>query len=1152
MFKKMLAKTLTFFVIAVLAICQSAYSQQPKVQVLWKKTFGGSKTDQAGRNVQQTTDGGYIITGWTSSYGAGSSDFWLIKTDADGNEEWNQTFGGSMGDYRTSGQQTSDGGYVIIGQTNSFPAPSERYCDAWIVKTDANGSKEWSQTYGGNVWDFCTFGRQVSDGGYVITGYTDSFSKYGWRDIWLVKTDANGTQQWIKVFGGSVQDEGYYVQQTKDGEYIIAGGTRVHGVDGSQDALLIKTDANGNQEWKRTYGGSADDVFINVQQTGDGGYIASGRTYSYGAGDQDIWLVKTDANGVEEWNKTFGGSDLDNCSRVLQTTDGGYIIAGYTCSYGNGSGDVWLIKTDANGNEEWDMTIGGSNNDGGVDIQQTSDGGYIVLGNTESYGAGGRDIWLIRLAPEGGPAKGIEVSIPSLTADAGSSITVPINVDNAKGIAGGKITLTFDQTILTAKEAKQTALNNIPFFQPNVMADKVTLTMAGTKGIAGGSGAIAEIVFEVSATAKGGAKSPLTFTEAKLYDELGKDLPAEVVNGSVTVKAPSVAPTPIITKIEPSSGPADGGTAITITGENFADGAIVTIGGKAATDVNVVSANEIIAKTPASSEGTADIVVTNPDGKSATLADGFSYTSGEVDECAATFVITGIIYEEDGKTPLSDGIDVTVKNLTKNTSQTSKTGSEGIDGGYTVNFLDFQTNAAACVGDEIEVTVSLDGRSGKSRYKIRQSDITVNKAEVNVAISSGCDGTFEVNYAKGINLISVPFDPSETWRVSDLMKYIGSEASMIIWYDKEKRKFTTFMPNFPETSPANATVNGGEGYILMMMKDKEVTYEGKAWQNVGMSSGCDGTFGVNYAKGINLISVPLDLGETWRMSDLLKYIGSEASMIIWYDKEKRKFTTFMPNFPETSPANATVNGGEGYILMMMKDKEITYEGEAWKNVSGILSPTVVLPESSDIKTPIFAVTGVIQGQDGSYLDGINVTVCNLNTGQKATVVTGTTAGRGRYVVTLTDFTEGIAARIDDTFSISVAASQRRFTNDSVKLKITRDDIQSANVTFDFILEPLPEKTVLLQNYPNPFNPDTWIPFKLSGDSEVKVSIYDGKGQLVRFIDLGAKPAGVYLTRDKAAYWDGRNDRGEKVASGLYFYQLKAGDFSATLKMVIVK
>ena len=587
-------------------------------------------------------------------------------------------------------------------------------------------------------------------------------------------------------------------------------------------------------------------------------------------------------------------------------------------------------------------------------------------------------------------------------------------------------------------------------------------------------------------------------------------------------------------------------------GENFVEGGIVKIGNEPATDVEIVSATEITAKIPAGSEGTADIVVTNPDGKSATLAGGFTYTSGEVDECAAAFVISGIIYEEDGKTPLSDEIDVTVKNLTKDTSQTSKTGSEGIDGGYTVTFLDIQTNAAACVGDEIEVTVSLNGRSGKSRYEIRNSDVSVNKAEVNVAISSGCDGTFGVNYATGINLISVPLDPGETWRMSDLLKHIGSEASMIIWYDKEKGKFTTFMPNFPEISPANSTVNGGEGYILIMARSKEVTYEGEAWQNVVMGSECEGNFGANYSKGINLISVPFDPGETWRMSDLLKHIGSEASMIIWYDKEKGKFTTFMPNFPEISPANATVNGGEGHILIMAQAKEVTYEGKAWQNASGILSPAIVLPEGNNLKTPIFAVTGVIQGQDGSYLDGINVTVCNLNTGQKSTVVTGMTAGRGRYVVTLADFTGGIAAHLDDTFLISVEASQRRFTNDSVKLKITRADIRSANVTFDFILEKKPVKTVLLQNYPNPFNPETWIPYQLAQDSEVTISIYDGKGQFVRFINLGAKFAGVYFTKNRAVYWDGRNGYGEKVASGLYFYQLKAGDFSATRKMVILK
>jgi hypothetical protein len=319
-----------------------------------------------------------------------------------------------------------------------------------------------------------------------------------------------------------------------------------------------------------------------------------------------------------------------------------------------------------------------------------------------------------------------------------------------------------------------------------------------------------------------------------------------------------------------------------------------------------------------------------------------------------------------------------------------------------------------------------------------------------------------------------------------------------------------------------------------------------------VGDGCSGAFVVNYSAGINMISVPLDPGETWQTSDLLKHIGPEASMIIWYDKGARKFISFMPIFPENSPANATVKGGEGYILMMTKAKEVTYEGKAWDNVGGTPSPTVVLSEGNDLKTPIFAVTGLIQGKDGSYLGGIKVTVCNLNTGQKDVAVTGTTAGHGRYVVTLAGFTSGNAAQLDDTFLINVEASHRGFTNKSVKLKITRDDIRLANVAFDFTLEPLPAKTALLQNYPNPFNPETWIPFKLAQDSEVTIVIYDGNGQLVRLINLGAKPAGVYSTKDRAFYWDGKNDKGEKVASGLYFYQLKASDCSAVRKMVIVK
>jgi len=174
-----------------------------------------------------------------------------------------------------------------------------------------------------------------------------------------------------------------------------------------------------------------------------------------------------------------------------------------------------------------------------------------------------------------------------------------------------------------------------------------------------------------------------------------------------------------------------------------------------------------------------------------------------------------------------------------------------------------------------------------------------------------------------------------------------------------------------------------------------------------------------------MISVPLDPGETWRTSDLLDHIGPEASMVIWYDKESGQFITFMPAFPEDSPANAAIEGGKGYILMMTETKEVTYEGEPWQNV--VPSPTFVLSEGSDLKTPIFALTGVIRGQGGAYLDGVKVTVNNLNTGQQAIAFTGTTAGSGRYIVTLADFTNGIAAHLDDTFLISVTTHHSPFT-----------------------------------------------------------------------------------------------------------------------------
>jgi hypothetical protein len=218
----------------------------------WSQTYGGTSEDN-GYRIVETSDGGYAIAGYTASSGAGSYDFWLVKTDGLGAKEWSQTYGGTGGDRAFCVVQTSDGGYAIAGYTASSGAGSY---DFWLVKTDGLGAKEWSQTYGGTNMEEARCVVQTSDGGYAIVGYTAS-SGAGSYDVWLVKTDASGNLIWSKTYGGAENDYGYCVVETSDG-YALAGNTASSGA-GGVDCWFVKTDASGTLQWRKTYGGTSNE-----------------------------------------------------------------------------------------------------------------------------------------------------------------------------------------------------------------------------------------------------------------------------------------------------------------------------------------------------------------------------------------------------------------------------------------------------------------------------------------------------------------------------------------------------------------------------------------------------------------------------------------------------------------------------------------------------------------------------------------------------------------------------------------------------------------------------------------------------------------------------------------------------------------------------
>ncbi|TKJ39758.1 hypothetical protein CEE37_10800 [candidate division LCP-89 bacterium B3_LCP] len=380
---------ITTAVVALHLIAGFAWSQdEVDIWSIWGTGFEGCYS------FEKTSCGGYILGGRTDSSGEGQEDVFIVKVNSEGEIGWQRTFGGSGSDFCESVSQTFDGGFIAAGWSNSFG--SDGY-DMYLLKTDSEGSLEWQKTFGDKFGDYCYSVQQTTDGGYILGGATNG-SNTEPAYMYLVKTDERGNLEWEKTYGGGENDGCYSVRQTSDGGYILAGDTRSFSDDQHDyDMYLVKTDARGNLAWQKTYGGASCDGCYDVEQTADGGYILAGDTESADTNSLDIYLVKTDADGQLQWENSIGGTGWDDCHSVFQTVDNGYVVAGYSDSFGAGDYDFFIAKTDHNGELEWQKTMGGSENDYAYSVQQIDENEYVIAGYSESMTGSKDDIKLVHI-----------------------------------------------------------------------------------------------------------------------------------------------------------------------------------------------------------------------------------------------------------------------------------------------------------------------------------------------------------------------------------------------------------------------------------------------------------------------------------------------------------------------------------------------------------------------------------------------------------------------------------------------------------------------------------------------------------------------------------------------------------------------------------
>jgi len=420
---------------------------------------------------------------------------------------------------------------------------------------------------------------------------------------------------------------------------------------------------------------------------------------------------------------------------------------------------------------------------------------------------------------------------------------------------------------------------------------------------------------------------------------------------------------------------------------------------------------------------------------------------------------------------------------------------------------------------------------------IAGNPVSITKEDA-VEIISGT--RFVVTLNSGPNLISLPVDDSRFNTTSDLYNFLSDECQMIIYYDTDDETFGSYGSWSIPGKAEDIELEGDTGLIVMMKEETSITFEGSAWPG-----------DVSLAKGINLIGLPVNNPNIATLSDLDTVIGDNLKTIITQNDEGK----FVSHF---EAGDLEITGDLGLIVIVHESQPLTLTGEPWSNPPVAETPVISIAKRDLSRADVMVVQGsTVLEETCEALCGLNVTVRNLSAKLSQTDVSGKrryeSSPDGRYSVVFVNLSGRPVAEVGDILRISVEDPSGNFGAESIQHRVTEEDINKGVIALeDLLLTKIPEHPALLQNYPNPFNPETWIPFQLAKPADVTLRIYNLSGQVIRKIDIGYKPAGTYTSSRKAIYWDGRNNFGERVASGIYFYAIKAGSFNEARKMIVVK